>query len=729
MTVWDYTPIGPKPLPLQVGKISPIGQQIARDVRLKGYGEDTKEAMARIVEWADILNSYASEVSETARILYNEYYRQYSDVITELSKDQDYYSLPEIAGARGGFDTLGERLNETTAQLAQTKSEAERKRRLEDLDSEVLAAIEGGEETEFNLLTIPQDDSATMSKIKSTFDFWPRTTKFKKRSVNSAGEYTSSTVNYASDFIPIYDSYETLVNNDKKYRITVVFFNDDNEAVHDMSWQTDDMDIKSIIESKPDATKFVVRVSNLTGSTMQDDLGDYLSSTIYVKTNRHPARTSDLSKVELNEWLKRFPSANFDRGYLTVDNNSLALGQNIATSYHKWLAYADTDTSREISHIKANFIAKTNSSNRIFIESTDGRVVWLSLGSSNIIEAYTLNKFDGTFAPIIHKYGRIDLFSYPSENETFSMTAKIVGKLVVVYIDDLAQCAYDLSGYIGDKITKCGLAYRGNKSTPNTVKNFEISYQNDNFMHISIDDTFSVLKDLTINASSYATLFDHADFAFMKSMHEQYGAVFSLYLFNQVNGDSFNLEAMTNKFKQEFSENSHWLKLGYHSDAEDTYANTLTDSALVANVKSVYAQIQRFASKDNIDLIPRFGFFSVNKSGLAALKAQGLIMGALTADDARTENSGLSGVGLDVARSADRFVDMLEELHYFRTETRLDGMSGTDVVNLLNSISLDQNNRKNYILFSHSIDHQPLESAIKWSFEKQIGFGYPMNNV
>ena len=678
-------------------------------IREKGYGADTREAIAQALE------------------------RVYHDALQSGNANM------EVSMARKHFKDLASRLDASDNDLRNFNVDWINKN-LGKLDQtfmseEFLQQMAGT--TPINAvpadgsLNTPKyiDDSVTMSKINSTFDFWPRVTKFKMRSVNSAGEYTSSSVNYASDFIPTYESYETIVNYDKKYRITAVFFNDDNVSVHDMPWQTDDIDIKSIIESKPNATKFVVRVSNLTGTTMQDDLGDYLSSTIYVKTNRHPARTSDLLKAEMNEWLKRFPSANFDREFLTVDNGSLALGQNIATSYHKWLAYADTDTSREISHIKANFIAKTNSSNRIFIESTDGRVVWLSLGSSNIIEAYTLNKFDGTFAPIIHKYGRIDLFSYPSENETFSMTAKIVGKLVIVYINDLEQCVYDLSGYIGDKITKCGLAYRGDKTTPNTVESFAVSYQVDDFMHISIDDTFSVLKNLTINATTYTSLFDHPDFAFMKSMHEKYGAVFSLYVFNKMTGDSFNLSAMTDKFKQDFSKNAHWLKLGYHSDAEDTYSDTLTDSELVANVKSVYDQIQRFASKDNIDLIPRFGFFSVNESGLVALKDQGLVMGALTADDARAENSGLSGVGLDVVRNSDRHVDILEDLHYFRTEKRLDGMAGVDVVNLLNSISLDQNNRKNYILFSHSIDHQPLESAIKWSFEKQISFGFPMNNV
>ena len=40
-----------------------------------------------------------------------EYHQQFNDVIKELSEEKDYHSLPEIAGARGGFHTLGERLN------------------------------------------------------------------------------------------------------------------------------------------------------------------------------------------------------------------------------------------------------------------------------------------------------------------------------------------------------------------------------------------------------------------------------------------------------------------------------------------------------------------------------------------------------------------------------------------------------------------------------------------
>lgn len=55
---------------------------------------------------------------------YESYAQQFNDVITDLSEEKDYHSLPEISAARGGEKTLGERLdkehNEVTAQLAHT---------------------------------------------------------------------------------------------------------------------------------------------------------------------------------------------------------------------------------------------------------------------------------------------------------------------------------------------------------------------------------------------------------------------------------------------------------------------------------------------------------------------------------------------------------------------------------------------------------------------------------
>ena len=57
-------------------------------------------------------------LSEQLEMRQNQVEQFNNQVITEMT-DRDVISAPEILGARGGFDTLGERLDDTTAQLAQ----------------------------------------------------------------------------------------------------------------------------------------------------------------------------------------------------------------------------------------------------------------------------------------------------------------------------------------------------------------------------------------------------------------------------------------------------------------------------------------------------------------------------------------------------------------------------------------------------------------------------------
>ena len=81
--------------------------QISEYIKTKGYGVDVRLLIAQLAEHFSL---------KTAQI--NQIELFFNDVMQELAEDKDYHSLPEIAGARGGFNTLGERLNETTAQLA-----------------------------------------------------------------------------------------------------------------------------------------------------------------------------------------------------------------------------------------------------------------------------------------------------------------------------------------------------------------------------------------------------------------------------------------------------------------------------------------------------------------------------------------------------------------------------------------------------------------------------------
>ncbi len=78
------------------------------------------------------------------------------------------------------------------------------------------------------------------------------------------------------------------------------------------------------------------------------------------------------------------------------------------------------------------------------------------------------------------------------------------------------------------------------------------------YMHLSIDDNMFCFEDLA--ETDYDSLFDQPYFAQLKALHDEYGAVFSLYTYNKT------LEKLDGKYADEFKANASWLKLGLHAD-------------------------------------------------------------------------------------------------------------------------------------------------------------------
>lgn len=251
------------------------------------------------------------------------------------------------------------------------------------------------------------------------------------------------------------------------------------------------------------------------------------------------------------------------------------------------------------------------------------------------------------------------------------------------------------------------------------------------FMHISFDDTFELLKEITLNASLYDSLFDHEAFAYLRDLHCSYGAVFTFYLFYARTDNRFTMADVTTRFRDEFAANAHWLKFGYHSKYETTRSADLTDEELIANVREMHEAIVRFAGEEAIDKVVRFGFFSVNPSALKKLRAQNLILGSLTADDDRADNNGLTGDPLRIVQTRDRHYDPSADFHYFRSETRMDTLNTADkITGKLEELYQDPNNNEAFILFAHSIIEEPITAAVKWAHHKQdIRFDYPVSFI
>lgn len=107
----DYTPVGPMPTDIVLGDVDATSMRLARDIRDKGHGIDTRETMARMILKSSTMHNHLIKVNNSLKVQNDEYYRQFTDVLKELSEDKDYHSLPEIAGARRGYQTLIESLN------------------------------------------------------------------------------------------------------------------------------------------------------------------------------------------------------------------------------------------------------------------------------------------------------------------------------------------------------------------------------------------------------------------------------------------------------------------------------------------------------------------------------------------------------------------------------------------------------------------------------------------
>ena len=96
---------------------------------------------------------------------YNSIDNAYKEVIDFKNEIPKTNATAEVIDARGGKETLGERLDEFDSQLDTITQEVEKPISLNKCDEEMLGAIQNKEgETTFNLLSIPRDKSVTASK-------------------------------------------------------------------------------------------------------------------------------------------------------------------------------------------------------------------------------------------------------------------------------------------------------------------------------------------------------------------------------------------------------------------------------------------------------------------------------------------------------------------------------------------------------------------------------------
>ena len=78
-------------------------------------------------------------------------------------------------------------------------------------------------------------------------------------------------------------------------------------------------------------------------------------------------------------------------------------------------------------------------------------------------------------------------------------------------------------------------------------------------IHASIDDVSLSLSNLKTNKTKYTNAFDEPFFAYIKRLHEQYGAKFSLYCYLS------DIKDIGTSYQHDFANTSDWLKFGLHA--------------------------------------------------------------------------------------------------------------------------------------------------------------------
>lgn len=82
-----------------------------------------------------------------------------------------------------------------------------------------------------------------------------------------------------------------------------------------------------------------------------------------------------------------------------------------------------------------------------------------------------------------------------------------------------------------------------------------------------IDDNIFFFTDIV--REGYASLFEHFYLAGLKKIHEKYGTVFTLNSFwHNHHEPDFDLSRFPEKYRSEFEDNAHWLKLAFHAYSE-----------------------------------------------------------------------------------------------------------------------------------------------------------------
>jgi hypothetical protein len=260
-------------------------------------------------------------------------------------------------------------------------------------------------------------------------------------------------------------------------------------------------------------------------------------------------------------------------------------------------------------------------------------------------------------------------------------------------------------------------------------------------MHLSFDDAYHFLIDLDAKKNSYKSIFENPLLGKLKSYHDKYGVVFSLYCFTYSPGLAWNIKPLPISFAEEFRDNSDWLKLGFHS-RNSGYTAADWKVKYYSDFLSVIPEIE--GREKCFDLVPRLHTFGLNTTIAycdSLRDANPGLMGFLSTDDTRNSYYLTTAQSYYINHN-DSLYDTENNLYFFRSETRLEAVKSM-VPFLAQFLTPAFASRANIMpVFTHEyavynaklglLDKglfEKIDTCITWAIQNNYKFDFPMNII
>ncbi len=202
----------------------------------------------------------------------------------------------------------------------------------------------------------------------------------------------------------------------------------------------------------------------------------------------------------------------------------------------------------------------------------------------------------------------------------------------------------------------------------------------------SVDDNIIFLKDITY--SGYNSIFENPYLSMYKRLHEKYGLKVQLNLFYQT--DDFNLSIMTDKYKNEWIENSYWLQLSFHSRSElpmPPYKNSGYDE-VYNDCKLVHDEIIRFAGEQTLNLHTTIHCCDTTKEGVLALYDAGIrgLVGIFGTNEKQRNCYALNYEDYKVLYEKPFYFDASSKMYFFNINMVINTFKAEDIENHLSQL-------------------------------------------